>query len=325
MKNLYPFLLSPVYKDYLWGGSRIPIVFNRNLPDGIYAESWEVSDRSEGESVITNGSLAGKGLGKAIAEFGRDVTGKRAPQESSMPLLIKLIDAAQNLSVQVHPNDSNARLTGGEPKTEMWYVLEATEDARIYAGLKKGTTPAALRKAIDDKSLEKVLNQFTPKKGDVFFIPGGCVHAIGAGCLLLEVQQNSNTTYRVYDWGRVDNEGKSRQLHLEQAMKVINWDASDTPARKPAGKVRSEAAVVDSLLDTEWFLLERADLNTQLDVKGDGSSFRALFIESGSAVIRTADGDTVCGTGQSCLVPAAIMSWSMISQCPNTRVLMASV
>jgi mannose-6-phosphate isomerase len=242
-----------------------------------------------------------------------------------MPLLIKLIDAAQNLSVQVHPHDSNAHLTGGEPKTEMWYVIDATDDARIYAGLKEGTTPESFRAAIHDKSLENVLHSFKPRKGDVFFIPGGRVHAIGAGCLLLEVQQNSNTTYRVYDWGRVDAEGNSRPLHVDQALQVINWHDADSPLHAPARSISTDTAEILSLLDTEWFSLLRLDMLGEHAITGDGSSFKALFVESGSAFVRTNEGDTLCQTGQSCLVPAAIQSWSLVPDSDETRILIASV
>ncbi len=319
MSEIYPYLLTPAYKDYVWGGSRIPKLFGRDLPSGVYAESWEMSDRPEGPSTIRNGPLAGKTLREAVARLGSAVTGAGSPG-GSMPLLIKLIDAAQNLSVQVHPHDTNAHLTGGEPKTEMWYVIDAAEDARIYAGLKPGTTPEIFHNAINNNSLEQVLNTFTPVKGDVFFIPGGRVHAIGAGCLLLEVQQNSNTTYRVYDWGRVDAQGRSRPLHIDEAMKVINFNDEGAPLLKTATEGNTT-----TLVDTEWFTLKRIDLANSVSMKGSGASFHSLFAEEGSFRIITSGEKVECEFGETCLLPAAVTSWSLEPKITGTKVLIASV
>lgn len=307
MSDIYPYILTPAYKDYIWGGSRIPKMYSRDMPDGIYAESWELSDRPEGQSTVANGHLAGSSLTQLIARHKTEITGT-STDGACMPLLIKLIDSAQNLSVQVHPNDSNAHLTGGEPKTEMWYVIDAEKDAKIYAGLTPGTTEQDLKDAIASNSLESCLNTFEAKKGDVFFIPGGRVHAIGAGCLLLELQQNSNTTYRVYDWGRVDASGNSRQLHVEEAMKVISWDDNEPPLQRP----RKDGDIC-SLLETDWFKLKRIDLKGTMQMGGDESTFHSLFSEAGSFIVSYPDGEVKCALGQTCLIPAALTNWSLTS------------
>ena len=317
METLYPLIMKPDYKDYVWGGSRIPSFFNRAIPDGIYAESWEVSDRAEGPSVIANGPLAGRTLRSAVAEYGTSIIGTAAPG-TSMPLLIKLIDAAQNLSVQVHPHDKTAGLSGGEPKTEMWYVLDAEDDAKIFAGLKPGTTAEAFRSAVSNNTLEKVLLSFRPKKGDVFFIPGGRVHAIGAGCLLLEVQQNSNTTYRVYDWGRKDSAGKARPLHIDLAMKVIDFEDSASPLHLPCGR-----GPATTLLDTDWFKLRRLDVRNEMKMESDGSTFFSLFSENGDFSVVTPGGTVACAFGQTCLVPASLRNWSLASD--HATILSASL
>lgn len=323
MKDIYPFLLEPEYKDYIWGGSRIPARFMRDLPGGIYAESWEVSDRPEGPSTIVNGSLAGMKLPELLRSLGVPVAGRLA-RDGRFPLLMKIIDAAENLSVQVHPHDSNAHLTGGEPKTEMWYVLEADEDARIYAGLKNGVTKDAFRQAIESNSLDQALNSFKAVKGDVYFIPGGRVHAIGSGCLLLELQQNSNTTYRVYDWGRVDSSGKSRPLHIEEAMRVINWNDTDSPLCKCVKKHAGDGYDEALLLDTQWFTLEKIDLRGSVTRETDGSGFRALFSESGSFSVRWDGGEVMCPMGRSCLIPAAIRNWTLSAQPGPASILCAA-
>jgi mannose-6-phosphate isomerase len=308
MSEIYPYILTPAYKDYIWGGSRLPKIYDRDLPEGIYAESWELSDRPEGPSTISNGPLAGTSLTQLISQHGTRITGS-STDGSGMPLLIKLIDSAQNLSVQVHPNDSNADLTGGEPKTEMWYVIDAEPDAKIYAGLVKGTTKQQFEDAIASNTLESCLNTFAAKKGDVYFIPGGRVHAIGSGCLLLELQQNSNTTYRVYDWGRVDAAGKSRQLHIEEALKVIDWDDDESPLQKGVTDGN-----VCSLLKTDWFELKRIELTGTMKMDVDGSTFHSLFSEEGSFIVSSPTGDIECARGQTCLVPAAMTDWSLTSE-----------
>lgn len=312
-KEIYPYLLEPAYKDYIWGGSRIPAVFKRNLPAGIYAESWEVSDRAEGPSIISNGICAGRPLSDLLALHRHSITGTSA-RTSAFPLLVKLIDAAENLSVQVHPHDSNAHLTGGEPKTEMWYVLDAADDACIYAGLKDGVTQTEFEQAIETSSLDKCLKRFNAHKGDVFFIPGGRVHAIGKGCLLLEVQQNSNTTYRVYDWGRLDSAGKSRPLHLNDALRVIDWDDHASALQPAIKQSSSNCPDLRVLIDTEWFCLKKIDLKSDIEMKTDRSTFHILFSEKGVFEISANGFHIKCPMGQSCLIPASINEWSLSAE-----------
>ncbi|MEI6809451.1 MAG: type I phosphomannose isomerase catalytic subunit, partial [bacterium] len=230
MTNLiYPLLFQPVYKDYLWGGNRIQKKYGRKIPPGTYAESWEISDRPEGMSVVTNGRFAGRSLGSLVTEFGArlvgdDFAGRR------FPLLIKLIDARLRLSVQVHPSDANAAAVKGEPKTEMWYVLDACAGARAFVGLKKAVTGKSFDLAVRTGCLASMLKPVKMETDSAILVPGGTVHSIGEGLLILEVQQNSNTTFRVYDWGRVGQDGKARPLHVAEAKKSIIW-AGRSPVR----------------------------------------------------------------------------------------------
>ena len=195
--------LEPAYQDYIWGGDRIPTYFNRAIKEGRYAESWEVSDRLEGMSLVCNGPFKGKSFREYL-------------DKKKFPLLVKLIDAKENLSVQVHPDEAAAKKLNGEPKSEMWIAIEKST---VYAGLKPGVTKEKLLSAIAEQRLEDLLEKFSLEKGDSLFIPAGLIHAIAAGSLLLEVQQNSNTTYRLYDWGRT-----GRELHLEKGLSCINFE-----------------------------------------------------------------------------------------------------
>jgi mannose-6-phosphate isomerase len=310
--EIYPILLKPVYKEYIWGGNRIARKYQRSDAPETCAESWEVTDRPEGMSVVINGSLKGRPLHELVTEMGSDLLGS-AVKAKNFPLLIKIIDARKDLSVQVHPNNDNAHLTGGEPKTEMWYVLDAEPKSIIYAGMKPGVTRAKFEKALAEGCLDKdVLAAVPATPGRTVFVPGGRVHAIGAGCLLLEVQQNSNTTYRVYDWGRVGSDGKPRELHLEKALQVIDWD-NPMPEIVPP-RVLDNGDSPNRLLqviDSPFFSMRRLDLKEIQDVNHDGSSFQILFTIHGSVLVGANGIMASCGPGTSCLLPAAARSYTI--------------
>jgi len=311
MTTAYPLLIKPVYKDYLWGGNRFAQRYNRINTPKVCAESWEISDRPEGMSVVVNGDYKGRTLHQLVKSMKHDLLGHKINSDR-FPLLIKMIDAKKDLSVQVHPNDNNAHLTGGEAKTEMWYVLDAEPNAMIYAGLKPGVTQASFEKALADDNLEKdVLAKIPAKPGRIIFVPGGRVHAIGAGCLLLEIQQNSNTTYRVHDWGRVGNDGKPRELHLEKALQVIDWENS-LPEVVPARLLKSESQNQWwNIIDCPFFKTTRIELRHPEEISHDGSSFQALFVASGTVLIG-ANGIMASATaGTSCLVPAAATNYTI--------------
>ncbi|MFA6173494.1 MAG: type I phosphomannose isomerase catalytic subunit [Kiritimatiellales bacterium] len=304
MGKLYPLRFNPVYKDYIWGGDRIPKRFNRNLPDGIYAESWEISTHPDGKTAIASGPLAGKTLGDLLPEHKTALLGTNV-KGGDFPLLIKLIDARDTLSVQVHPNDASAAAVGGEPKTEMWYFLEGGGAAQIYCGLKPGIGKAEFMKALESKMFANILHSIPAKKGEAVFVPGGCVHAIGAGCLILEIQQNSNTTYRIYDWNRVDAGGKGRELHIDKALKVIDWENNGDPRCKINGT---------EIQSCEYFRLDRFELAAVKMFSMSGRSFHALFVDEGSGKISWAGGEENLSPGQSWLVPAALGAYTV---CPS--------
>lgn len=308
MEKLYPFRFDPVYKDYIWGGSRIPKLYNRDEPDGIYAESWEISTHPDGTTPIANGPLAGKTLCDLLPENKTALLGTNVKGDD-FPLLIKLIDARDVLSVQVHPNDGNAAAVYGDPKTEMWYFLEGVGSAQIYCGLKPGIGKNEFLKAMQNKTFSDILQTIPAKKGEAVFVPGGRVHAIGPGCLILEIQQNSNTTYRIYDWDRVDAKGNGRELHIEKALQVIDWENNGDPRCQIRGT---------TIQRCEFFQLDRFELATAREFPMSGRSFDALFIAEGSGTVSWADGAEALSAGQSWLVPAALGSFTV---CPDSALL----
>ncbi|MFO7871892.1 MAG: type I phosphomannose isomerase catalytic subunit [Kiritimatiellia bacterium] len=311
-RKLYPLLFGPVYKDYIWGGDRIPRLFNREPQNGVCAESWEISDRGEGMSVVTNGALAGTSLAELVKNSAEDLLGRSYAGTTVFPLLIKIIDAKEQLSVQVHPDDDSARRAGGEAKTEMWYVLDAEPHAAIYAGLKPGTSPETFKAALKSEHLEKVLNTIKPRRGTAVYVPGGRVHAIGSGLLLLEVQQNSNTTYRVYDWGRVGKDGKPRELHVDKAMSVINWRDSEPITVEPRGMEAENGVQRREILKCPYFRVTRSTTGKATEIRNSCQSFSILFQLEGNLEIRNGGNAENIGPGTSCLIPASVESCSLV-------------
>ena len=266
--------LIPALKDYVWGGNRLKSLYGREGGDKV-AESWEVSVHPDGPSGIAGGGTLAEYLA-ARPEVGGGAGG--------LPVLIKYIDAAQNLSVQVHPDDAFARREEGDNgKTEMWYVIGAEEGAGIYCGFRKDTDKDAFLAKVQDGSVQELLNFIPVKAGDCFLIEAGTVHAIGAGCLICEVQQSSNVTYRVYDYGRLVN-GKPRQLHLDKAMRVINFsafrDRTGSGKKEPAG----EGCALRHLTQCRYFRCRELRLGGTFAEQNDGS-FTAIDFLSGEGEI----------------------------------------
>ena len=217
--------LKSVYQEYIWGGSKIHELLHKDtgtLPR--VAESWEVSTHPAGKSIVENGAFRGKTLNEYFDQIGWGTAGRYAARNHQLPILIKYIDAKENLSIQVHPNDKYARKHEGDNgKNEMWFVLAADEGAFIYLGFSRDVTKEEIKRRIADNTREEVLNRVEVKPNEAFYIPAGTVHAIGAGCLICEVQQTSNVTYRIYDYGRTDENGKPRELHVKKALDVLDY------------------------------------------------------------------------------------------------------
>ena len=307
-----PILLQPVYKEYIWGGDRLIHEFHRRLNPGVYAEAWEIADHPDGRTRIVNGPDSGATLSEAIARRGPALLGA-GRTDKTFPLLVKLIDARETLSVQVHPNDETAARLGGEAKSEMWYVLSATPDAHIYSGFKPGVSPADFEKARAAGTIPALLQRFPARPGMVFNTPGGRVHAIGAGCLLLEVQQDANTTYRLYDWDRLDKDGKPRSLHVEQALRVIDWTQTGSPVAPILPELPQPGGLVSRLLlDDPHFHVEEWTVAAPCQVRHDARSFWILFPIDGDVRIKTPGQPAmILQRRSSCLLPAALDSFAL--------------
>ncbi len=313
-----PFVFLPVYKDYIWGGSRIPAAYGRTGAPGVCAESWEISAHPDGASVVASGAFAGQQLDALAARFGADLTGTRSPDPARFPLLFKLLDARERLSVQVHPSNANAALTRGEPKTEMWVVLDGAPGSCLYAGLAQGVSPDSLRAALGAGTAETCLARLPVEPGQALFIPGGLVHAIGEGCLIYEVQQNSNTTYRLYDWNRTGVDGKPRALHIAESFKTIDWSLRPPQMLTPAIRAACGRNTWSDVVSCEFFTLRKLALAEPLSLPLDGTSFHALFVEKGRTSV-TSGGETVTlNSGASCLIPAASTGYTLTPETPST-------
>ena len=307
----HPLLFRPVYRDCLWGGDRIARRYARADAPARCGESWEISAHPDGPSVVANGPFAGRDLPSLCAEFGPALLGT-ACEGRRFPLLFKIIDAHQPLSIQVHPSEQSAAALGGEPKTEMWHVLDAEEGARLVCGLRDCPGPRTLRDAIAAHRVPELLLECAVRPGDSLFVPGGTLHALGAGILVYEVQQSSNTTYRVYDWDRVDADGRSRELHVDKAVAAIDWRAPAQSVRRPAAEPDSAAGNRRwRLLRTDYFDLRATEVRHEEPVRMDGGSFHALFVRDGAARIAWDGGELALPHGTSCLVPASLGAYAL--------------
>ncbi len=258
-----PFLLKPAGKDYLWGGDRLKKGFSKHIDMTPLAETWECSTHPDGLSLVSGGEFDGRTL-KSVLEEHPDYAGDALLPNGELPVLLKLIDAKDDLSVQVHPNDEYARVheQNSLGKYEMWYVLDADSDSYLIYGFNRDIDEDTLRKSLQEGTIEKYLQYIPVQKDDVFFVEPGRVHAIGAGALIAEIQENSNLTYRLYDYGRLDKNGQPRSLHIEKALDVINFK-SNTEPRQPMRVLRYQRGCASELLcRCKYFQVERLLINT---------------------------------------------------------------
>lgn len=302
---MYPVLLKAPLKDYIWGGRRLKDEYGFETDLEKVSEAWVLSCHKDGECVIENGELKGKTLTDAIALWGDAALGEKAAKFTYFPLLIKLIDACDRLSLQVHPDDEYAmRVEGEYGKTEMWYIVDCDKGANLIYGLTKTIDKAEFERRIRDNTIEEVCNFVPVKKGDVFFIPAGTLHAIGKGILIAEVQQNSNTTYRVSDYGRLGADGKPRALHIDKAIDVTKT----APPTMPYGAVGETKPVhcgtVRTLAQCELFTAEHLSLDGEHTVMSDG--FVSAVVLDGNVMFKWNGGEISAKKGQSVFIPARV-------------------
>ena len=294
----YPLKFRPIYKQRIWGGQKLRELFGKDIPAGEkIGESWELADLPDDKSVIANGELAGQTISSVIEKYPREI----ACDENfsgPFPLLIKFLDAEDILSVQVHPDPETCQRMGkGEPKTECWYIISAVDGAVIYKGLKKGVSRKQFAAAIKEGSVAELLAKVPVEAGECHFLPAGTAHSIGAGLLIAEIQTPSDTTYRVFDWNRVDDTGKGRQLHIEEALESIHFDASsDELSVTTAGR----------LVDCEYFTVDKGHQEKNCELLLSAGRMKTLIILAGFGTIAGADEtSTDFKAGDILLVPAA--------------------
>lgn len=318
LTTLHPLRFEPIIKQLIWGGRKLATVLGKPIGAGSqFAESWEISDHRADVSRVVDGVLAGSTLRELMVEHGAALFGSAIGPREQFPLLIKFIDAQQDLSVQVHPDDTLGRaLVNDNGKTETWVILQADPGSRIYAGLRLGVTREAMVQAIEAGTVEELLHSFPARPGDCILIPAGTVHAIGAGVVLAEVQQMSDATFRLHDWGRVGVDGKPRQLHLAESLQAINFAAGpvepmQTHPEPVLGGTR------ELLARSAYFALERLHLDGPATV-GQADRFTIVIGLAGSAVIRSNGLSTPISLGQTILLPASLGECSVHPTGPVT-------
>lgn len=305
-----PMLLRPSGKDYLWGGSRLNDEFEKQIDLIPLAETWECSTHPDGPSYVISGEHNGKELADVLRQH-PEYLGERHKGENTLPILIKFIDAQKDLSVQVHPTDEYAKANenGQLGKTEMWYVLDAGRDARLVYGLNQSCTKEEMRQAIADGTVMRLLQKVPIHKDDLFFIQAGMIHAIGAGALIAEIQENSNLTYRLYDYDRAGKDGKKRILHIDKALDVANLNYSEEP-RQPLRVLKYRQGVASELLTRcKYFEVYRMIVNTErrqtVHYRADEVAFRVLLCVNGCGTISYEGGEIPFYKGDCIFVPAS--------------------
>lgn len=293
--DLSPVKLTPIIKDYIWGGRKLIDNFGKHTTLERAAESWELSTHPDGASIIADGAFQGKTLPEYISENGIDIIGENAKAFDFFPILIKLIDAKENLSIQVHPDDEYALRHEGEyGKTEMWYIADCSDSAFLYYGLNRTVTKEEFLKRISDNTVLDILNKVPVHKGDLFFIPAGTIHAICGGIVICEIQQNSNTTYRVYDYNRIGADGKARPLHVDKAAEVSILSPSPEYIRPNK----------NTLASCKYFTVKHLACINKLMLDANEKCFQSIIVLDGHGSLTFNDKEMELCKGDSIFVPA---------------------
>lgn len=293
-----PFFFEPIYQERVWGGAGFRTYLGRTLPTSApIGESWEIVDRPEAQSVVSRGAARGKTLRELLGKFPKEILGPRFLPDSPFPILVKWLDCRERLSLQVHPPAAITNQLKGEPKTENWYIARAEAGAGLIVGLKEGTSRERFEKAIETQTLEEHVHRFAVEEGESILVRSGQIHAIDGGNLILEIQQNSDTTYRVYDWGRVGLDGKPRTLHVEESLASIDFEDFEPEPMKPVAG--------DSLLaKCDEFTIQKFEMTGNRQVGfAKNESARLIHVISGEFRIFGDEGVEIAATGDNCLLP----------------------
>jgi mannose-6-phosphate isomerase len=310
---LHPLTFTPIFKERVWGGRKLAELYGKALPPGVpIGESWEITDRPEGVSIVANGPLAGRSLRWLMEHHARDLLGDARPAAGGrFPLLVKLLDAREKLSLQVHPPAARAAALGGEPKTELWYFADCDPGADIFVGLRRGVTRAEFERRVGDGTVAECFHRIEVKPGDTMFLPSGRVHALGAGSVLFEIQQNSDTTYRVFDWNRVGLDGRPRELHVPQALASIDFADYEPALVHP----RDGVLVQHELFDVSLRPLA-AGATTLL-----AAGLQVLGVVRGAVAVSGAGERLTINAGGFCVVPASVVA--QVSALADSSLLLA--
>lgn len=307
---LYPLKFHPILKEKIWGGNKLHTFLGKQSNSKTIGESWELSDVDGDTSIVSNGTLKNKTLKELIILYGTELLGhkNKAQFGDKFPLLIKFIDAKQDLSIQLHPNDMlAAERHNSFGKTEMWHVMQADEDANLIVGFNQKITPTKYLKHLKDKTLTEILNFDNVKKGDTYFIEVGRVHAIGAGVVLAEIQQTSDITYRVYDWDRVDDQGNERELHNDLAIDAIDFNMKDD-FRITYSKTKNQS---NKMVSCQYFTTNYFQIDSELEKENNFDSFVIYICVDGQAELVTTNGSETINKGETLLLPAAIKNYTL--------------
>lgn len=304
--NLYPLKFAPIFKEKIWGGSLLSDFCKKeNTPESC-GESWEISNVKGDVSTIINGDLSGTAFKDAIEKHKAELVGKVCYQKygTDFPLLIKFLDAQEDLSVQVHPNDEVARAKHNSfGKNEMWYILKAEKDARVITGFKKNVSKEEVSKSIEDNTILSLTNEVSVVKDDVINVPAGRIHTIGAGILLAEIQQSSDVTYRIYDFDRKDKAGNKRELHITDSLDALDLTKLENPKTEYSKLENTEYEIVWN----QYFRVSKLDLTQNFNLINNGDSFKILINIGSPVVLKTNSLDTTLNTYETVLVPASIL------------------
>lgn len=313
---MQPMKLKTACKDYIWGGTRLRQEYGRQSEAERIAESWMLSAHPDGPSVIENGEYQGMTLQQYLQKAGRSVLGTDCARFPDFPVLVKLIDAKKKLSIQVHPDDAYAHAHGCKcGKTEMWYILDCEPGAGIYYGFQHEITKEEFSRRIADGTLEEVLDRVAVHPGDVFFIKAGTLHAIGAGILLAEIQQNSNLTYRIYDYGRIGTDGKPRELHIQQAMDVTQLRPADSPIGPQGSREEMQGCSRLLLASCQVFTAYEMEV-LEVELNADETSFHSLIcLDGAAALLKEGQTELTVKKGDSIFVPAGYGSYTVKGSC----------
>lgn len=307
--KLYPLQFEPILKERIWGGTKLKSYLNKPITSDITGESWEISTVENDVSIVANGTFKGKSLNDLINEFPEAVLGTKVYEQfgKQFPLLFKYLDAREDLSIQLHPNDELAKKRHNSfGKTEMWYVMQADADARLIVGFKEKSTPEEYLKHIHDKTIVDILDTKKVKQGDVFFLETGTIHAIGAGIIVAEIQQTSDITYRIYDFDRVDANGNKRELHIDLSLEAINYDTVD--AEKKYERVEN---VSNPVVDCKYFTTNFIPLDGNITIYKHGKSFTVYMCVDGSFELSVNGESYTYKKGDTVLLPAALTDFQL--------------